>query len=96
MEDRIFLELNDGIKVINARIIDLNNKKLKIEKEIREKESIARLERKKLEKDVNLIRRCEYHLYQNLKPRLEDLKKMIRLNQNLLCQSDEHEYQLEN
>jgi hypothetical protein len=86
----VAVELDKGINLIQARIIDLTNKKITLERDIEHYTSRIELgiERKKIEETKSIIRRTKSRLY--------EVEKILFLNQQLLGHDDRHEYQLEN
>ncbi len=85
----VAVELDKGINLIQARIIDLSNKKINLERDLEHYTSRLELgvERKKIEETKSIIRRTKSKLY--------EVEKMLFLNQQLLGHDDRHEYQLE-
>jgi hypothetical protein len=62
----VAVELDKGINLIQARIIDLTNKKITLERDIEHYTSRIELgiERKKIEETKSIIRRTKSRLYE--------------------------------
>lgn len=83
---------NEANKIISARIIDLENKKLKLLNDLKPMQN-------EILKNGHILK-LEYkeRLYQDMKPlnaRLVIIEKMINFNKMLLGYNDDHNYQLE-
>lgn len=83
------IENDYGVNIIKSRIIELTNKRIKLDRDIQHYEARLELciERKNIEQTKTKIRRLKYKLYET--------DKMLSLNQRLLGYDDRHEYQLE-
>lgn len=78
-----------NIRIIQIRIIDLTNKKISLDKELRD--VLYKLETCQLaymKKELNKDRRI-------IIDKIVELEKILDLNKKLLSQTNEHEYQLE-
>ena len=91
MDEIIYIDLSEGQSIIDARILELKELKLKMQKE----ENRC----KKEIRQKHQVRRNEYLLYdqmRGLKKRIKDVEDRIKDNYSLLMLTGEHEYQLEN
>jgi hypothetical protein len=82
---------DDYINLIQTRIIELTNKKIMLEDEIRENNNIAERDDISYFKKQDILR-----LIKKKKAQLIELEKVLYTNKYLLNQNNEHEYQLEN
>ena len=90
LEQRVSLDLDKNIKTIEARIIELTNRKINLEREIDEFQARYNLENDRLKKEVIRVQMSR------VKRKLYECEKVLYLNQSLLSYDNRHEYQLEN
>lgn len=90
LEQRVSLDLDKNIKTIEARIIELTNRKINLEREIDEFQAKFNLETERLKKEVIRVQMSR------VKRKLYECEKVLYLNQSLLSYDNRHEYQLEN
>ena len=90
MEQVIYFDYCEGYKIIQSRIIDLTEKKIDLEQNILEYECKMNNETDKYRKETfrRYKGKCFYTLNQ--------VERMILINQQLLCHDNNHVYQLEN
>lgn len=87
--DTVFINDLAGIKIIEARIIELTNQKIKLEKDIEEyKNMIKRSDKRYQETYQDRVRVKE--------KQIKAIDQVLLVNKNLLPYTDSHNYQLEN
>lgn len=81
---------DDGVKIIQVRIIELTNQRINLESQLREVTHKIDIEDREFTKrELNRHRK-------NLIGKIIECEKILFLNKQLLNQTNEHEYQLEN
>lgn len=90
LEQRVSINIDSSIHIINARIIELQERKIKLQYQIDEFEAKYNLETDRLKKEVVRVQMSR------VKRKLYECEKILHFNQSLLSYDNRHEYQLEN
>ncbi len=87
---KVLIDINEGINIIQARIIDLTSQKLRLEADKQHYET--RIELGIAPKNLAV----EKTRLRKIVSKLEETNRILEVNKNLLPYTNEHEYQLEN
>jgi hypothetical protein len=87
---RVSMSLDNSIQIINARIIELTDRRNKLQLEVDQFQAKYNLETDKFKKEVIRVQMSR------VKSKLYECEKILHFNQSLLSYDNRHEYQLEN
>ena len=85
----VTVDITDAIQKMQARIIDLTSKKISLELEIKRIRNMIEMEDRSY--TLNQLKRDEKILV----GKVIDIEILLKVNKELLNQTDDHEYQLE-
>ena len=90
LEQRVSINIDSSIHIINARIIELQERRNKLQLEVDSFQAKYNLETDRLKKEVLRVQMSR------VKSKLYECEKILHFNQSLLNYDNRHEYQLEN
>jgi hypothetical protein len=85
----VYINDNAGIKIIEARIIELTNQRIKLEKDIEEYKRMIKYSDKKHQETY-------FSRIKAKQTQIRAIEQVLLVNKNLLPFTDDHNYQLEN